>query len=127
MDFYMKLPRNKKEFAFFMGVILILSVHIIAPLITYIEIGFHLSVWQDVGKVIPFLWLGVIGVVLITYIPAEKMTKAIVAKEDSFHSRIVIDILCTGLLMSILLTAIGTGSITLEPIQMFFYKCLGTL
>ena len=34
MDFYMKLPRNKKEFALFMGVISIISVNIIAPLIT---------------------------------------------------------------------------------------------
>lgn len=126
MDFYMKLPRNKKEFAVFMGIISIISVNIIAPLITCFEAGFHLYVWQDVLTVLPFIWLSVLAIVLLTYIPAEKMTAAIVAKDDSFHSHIVINILCTVFLMSILLTVIGTWigtrSITLEPIHKFFYK-----
>lgn len=42
MDFYMKLPRSKKEFALFMAIISIISVNIIAPLITCFELGFHL-------------------------------------------------------------------------------------
>lgn len=126
MDFYMKLPRNKKEFAVFMGIISIISVNIIAPLITCFEAGFHLYVWQDVLTVLPFIWLSVLAIVLLTYIPAEKLTAAIVDKDDSFHSHIVINILCTVFLMSILLTVIGTWigtrSITLEPIHNFFYK-----
>lgn len=126
MDFYMKLPRNKKEFALFMGIISIISVNIIAPLITCFEAGFHLSVWQDVLTVLPLIWLSVIVIVLITYVPAEKMTSLIVAKGDSFRSHIVVNILCTVLMMSVLLTVIGTWigtrSITLEPIRMFFYK-----
>lgn len=72
MDFYMKLPRSKKEFALFMGIISIISVNIIAPLITCFEAGFHLYVWQDVLTVLPLIWLSVIAIVLITYIPAEK-------------------------------------------------------
>ena len=40
MEFYMKLPRSKKEFALFMGIVSIISVNIIAPLITFFEAGF---------------------------------------------------------------------------------------
>ncbi|HCD08329.1 MAG TPA: hypothetical protein DEQ50_08755 [Lactobacillus sp.] len=126
MDFYIKLPRNKKELALFMEIISIISVNIIAPLITCFEAGFHFYVWQEVLTVLPFIWMSVIAIVLITYIPAEKMTALIVAKEDSFRSHIVVNILCTVLMMSVLLTVIGTWigtrSITLEPIKMFFYK-----
>ncbi|UWD49604.1 hypothetical protein NYR90_05050 [Clostridioides difficile] len=126
MDFHMKLPRTKKEFALFMGIISIISVNIIAPLITCFEAGFYFSVWQDVLTVLPLIWVSVIAIVLLTYIPAEKLTSIIVSKDDSFNSHIVVNILCTVLLMSILLTVIGTWigtrSITLEPIKMFFYK-----
>nr|UWI49736.1 hypothetical protein NZ312_16695 [Clostridioides difficile] len=126
MDFYMKLPRTKKEFALFMGIISIISVNIIAPLITCFEAGFYFSIWQDVLTVLPLIWVSVIGIVLLTYIPAEKLTSIIVSKDDSFNSHIVVNILCTVLLMSILLTVvgtwIGTRSITLEPIKMFFFK-----
>jgi len=126
MKFYMKLPRNKKEFILFMGVISIISVNIIAPLITCFEVGFHLYVWANVIKVIPFLWICVIALVLITYKPAEWLTARIVAEEDSFNSHIVINILCTVFLMSIFLTVIGTWignrQVSMTPIRMFFYK-----
>lgn len=85
MDFYMKLPRNKKEFALFMMIISVLSVNIIAPLITCFEMGFHLYVWADVLKVIPIIWVSVIAFVLITYKPAEWLTHKIVAEGDSFR------------------------------------------
>lgn len=126
MDFYKKLPRNKKEFALFIAVISMISVNIIAPLITCFEAGFHLYVWADALKVIPFIWLSVIALVLITYKPVEWMTKKIVAKGDSFNAHIVVNILCTVFLMSIFLTVIGTwiGSrqLSLAPIRTFFYK-----
>ncbi len=122
----MKLPRNKKEFALFMGIISIISVNIIAPLITCFEAGFHLYVYQDVLTVLPFIWLSVIVIVLLTYVPAEKLTAKIVSEEDSFNAHIIINILCTVFMMSILLTVIGTWigtrSVTWEPIRMFFYK-----
>lgn len=122
----MKLPRNKKEFALFMAVISILSVNIIAPLITCFEAGFHLYIWADALKVIPFIWVSVIFFVLLTYKPAEWLTAKVVQQGDSFSSHIVINILCTVFLMSIFLTVVGTwiGSkqISLEPIQFFFYK-----
>ena len=90
MEFYMKLPRTKKEFALFMGIVSIISVNIIAPLITCFEAGFHLYVWLDVLKGLPLLWAGVLVVVLLTYIPAEKLTAAIVSKDDSFLASVTI-------------------------------------
>ena len=126
MEFYMKLPRNKKEFALFMAVISIISVNIIAPLITCFEVGFHMYVWADAIKIIPFIWVCVIALVLITYKPAEWLTSRIVEEGDSFSSHIVINILCTVFLMSIFLTVIGTwigsGQVSMDPIHMFFYK-----
>lgn len=126
MEFYMKLPRNKKESVLFMAVISLISVNIIAPLITCFEIGFNMGVWMDVYKIMPFIWISVIILVLLTHKPASYLTEKIVSKEDSFNSHIVINILCTVFLMSIFLTVVGTwiGSrhISLEPITMFFYK-----
>ncbi|ODU54690.1 MAG: hypothetical protein ABT01_07980 [Clostridium sp. SCN 57-10] len=126
MDFHMKLPRSKKEFALFMVIISVISVNIIAPLITCFEMGFHLRVWADTLSVLPFIWLAVIVVVLITYKPAEWLTARIVKEGDSFGAHIVVNILCTVLFMSILLTVIGTWigtrHISLEPIRLFFYK-----
>lgn len=126
MDFYMRLPRNKKEFAIFIGVVSIVSVNIIAPLITCFEVGFHLYVWADVLTVLPFIWLSVIALVLLTYKPAEWLTSKIIDAGDSFNAHIVVNILCTVLMMSVFLTVIGTwiGSrrMSMEPILNFFYK-----
>ncbi len=126
MDFHMKLPRNRREFVLFMGIVSVISVNIIAPLITCFEAGFHLYVYRDVLSVLPLIWLSVIAIVLLTYVPAEKMTAKIVSSRDSFNAHVVVNILCTVFLMSILLTVIGTWigtrSITWEPIRMFFYK-----
>jgi hypothetical protein len=126
MDFHMKLPRNKREFALFMLVISILSVNIIAPLITCFEFGFRLSVWGNVLKRIPYIWLAVIALVLLTYKPAEWLTHRIVSHGDSFRSVITINILCSVFLLSIFLTVVGTwigsGHISLDPLVGFFYK-----
>lgn len=126
MEFYKKLPRNKKEFVLFMAVISIISVNIIAPLITCFEVGFHMNVWVKALKVIPFIWITVIALVLLTYKPAEWMTSQIIEKEDSFGAHIVVNILCTVFMMSIFLTVIGTWignrQVSMEPIHMFFYK-----
>ncbi len=126
MDFYMKLPRNKKEFALFMLVISLLSVNMIAPLISCFELGFHLSVWRHTLSVLPFLWLSVIALVLLTFKPAEWMTKKIVVETDSFQAQILVNILCSVFLMSIFLTVIGSWigsqSISFHPILTFFSR-----
>jgi len=126
MDFYMKLPRNKKEFTLFIAIVSIISVNIIAPLITCLELGFSMRVWGSAIKALPLIWLSVIALVLLTYAPAELMTKRIVAKGDSFNAHIVVNILSTVFLMSIFLTVIGTwigsGSVSMEPFHKFFYR-----
>lgn len=126
MEFRMKLPQSKGKFALFIGIISVISVNIIAPLITCFEFGFHMAVWADVLHVLPFIWLSVVALVLLTYRPAEWLTDRIVKPEDSFRAHMVANILCTVFLMSVFLTVVGTwiGSrqITLEPIRTFFYK-----
>ena len=125
-EFYMKLPRSKMEFALFMAVISVISVNIIAPLITFFEIGFHLYIWTDTLKVIPFIWVTVIALVLATYKPAERLTSLVVKDGDGFGSHVLINIMFTVFLMSIFLTVIGTWignrHVSIEPISMFFYK-----
>jgi len=122
----MKLPRNPKEFALFMAVISILSVNIIAPLITFFEAGFHMYIWFDTLKVIPFIWLCVIALVLLTYKPAEWLTSKIVKEGDSFNAHMLANVVCSVLLMLVFLTVIGTWigtrSLTMEPVITFFYK-----
>lgn len=68
----MRLPRNGKEFILFLGIISILSVNIIAPLITMFEIGFSLEAWRATYQVMPLIWVFVIIFVLLTHQPAEK-------------------------------------------------------
>lgn len=126
MEFYMKLPRDKKEFVLFLAVISLLSVNIIAPLITCFEAGFHLNVWTNAIRAVPFIWLSVIALVLLTYRPAEWLTRRMIKEGDSFGAHTIVNILCSVFLMSIFLTVIGTwiGSrqISLEPLRLFFYK-----
>lgn len=127
MDYLMKLPRNKKEFALFMAIISIISVNIIAPVITCCEVQkFSIQLWGNAIKAIPFIWVTVITLVLLTYKPASWMTNKIVDKNDSFNSHIIINILCTVFLMSIILTIvgtwIGTRTVSMEPIYNFFFK-----
>lgn len=126
MEFYMKLPRNKKEMTIFIAIISVISICIIAPLITCFEIGFNITVWGEAMRVVAFIWISVIIVVLLTHKPADWLTGKIIKKEDSFNAHIIVNTLCTVFLMSILLTIIGTwigvGKITMEPIYNFFYK-----
>ncbi|WP_461246823.1 hypothetical protein [Treponema sp. R6D11] len=127
MKFRMKLPRNGKEFLLFMAIISVISVNVIAPLITCFELqNFSLAVWVDVLKVMPVLWVAVVILVLATYRPSEWLTYKIINKNDSFNAHILCNIVCSVFFLSILLTVIGTwiGSrhISLEPITHFFYK-----
>jgi hypothetical protein len=122
----MKLPRRKREFVLFMAIISVVSVNIIAPLITCFELGFHLWVWADVLTIIPSVWLAVIALVLLTYKPAEWLTRKIVKHGDSFNSIVTINILCSVFLLSIFLTIIGTWiggrRLSIEPIIGFYHK-----
>lgn len=114
----MRLPRNGKEFTLFLGIISILSVNIIAPLITMFEIGFSLEAWRATYQVMPIIWVFVIIFVLLTHQPAEKMANSIVGKDDSFNSKMTINILCNVFLMSIFMTVIGTW-VGMRSVNMF--------
>lgn len=126
MDFHMKLPRNLREMALFMGVVSILSVNVIAPLITFFECGFRFQVWLKVLRVLPVLWPCVVLVVLVTLKPADWMTRKIVREGDSFRAFVLANIVSSVFFMSILLTVIGTWignwHVSVDPILGFFYK-----
>ena len=57
MDFYMRLPRNHREFVLFLLIVSLISVNLIAPLISMFELGFSFEVWQNTLRVLPFIWL----------------------------------------------------------------------
>lgn len=126
MDFHMRLPRSKKEFALFLAIISILSVNIIAPLITSFEIGFSLQTWKMVLPSLPLIWVVVVILVLLTHAPADKLSGLIAKEGDSFTATIWINTMCNVFLMSIFMTVIGSwigqGQISLQPIQTFFFK-----
>ncbi|MDR3191084.1 MAG: hypothetical protein LBT80_07780 [Lactobacillaceae bacterium] len=122
----MKLPRSPKEFALFIAIISIISVNIIAPLISFFEAGFTTAVWRHTYQVMPFIWLTVVALVLLTLQPAQIVTGIILQKEDSFRAHMIVNALVNVLMMSIVLsvvaTWIGTQSFTFEPITHFFYR-----
>lgn len=60
MDFYMRLPRDHREFALFLLIVSLISVNLIAPLISMFELGFSFVVWQNTLRVLPFIWLAVV-------------------------------------------------------------------
>lgn len=126
MEYYMKLPRNRAEFALFLIVLSLLSVNIIAPLITCFEAGFSLQSWSHAISVLPLLWPCVVAIVLLTYYPASWLTSRLTNQDDSFRAHVIINALCSVLMMSVLLTVIGSwigcGAVTLEPIEQFFFK-----
>lgn len=126
MEFMMKLPQNKKEFALFLGIVSVLSVNLIAPLITCFEMGFTLHTWGTTLRIIPYIWICVIVLVFFTHKPAQYLTSKLVSQQDSFYAQTIINILCTVFMMSIFLTVIGTWigthQFSMVPFQTFFYK-----
>lgn len=126
MDFYMKLPRRKREFTLFLFVLSLISMNIIAPLITCFEMGFSLNSWAHVFPIMPILWPCVIATVLVTYKPAAFLTSKLTQEGDSFHAVVTLNIMCTVFLMSIILTFVGSWvgaqQISMDPISRFFYK-----
>lgn len=122
----MRLPRNKKEFFLFLGIVSVLSVLIIAPLITMFEIGSSVNNWLMSLKGVPFIWIAVVILVLLVHGPADKLSAKIVDEADSFNAKIIINTFCNVLLMSIFMTVIGSWlgqrQISMTPIYEFFHK-----
>lgn len=117
------LPRSTREFLAFLLVISLISVNIIPVLIAGVTDGFSLENWGEVLRVLPLLWLVVVAVVLLTYKPAEWLTQRLVRPGDSFSAHILANTLASVLLMSVVLTVVGTWiagwKITTEPLANF--------
>ena len=126
MDFYMKLPRNGKEFVLFLAIVAVISVNIIAPVISGFEARFSLETWGHTLASMPFLSVAIVAFVLLTHMPAEKVAAKITEETDSFNAKITITILINVAMMSVLMTIVGamiaTKTISLAPFQHFFYK-----
>ena len=105
MDFYMKLPRNSKEFALFLGIVAVISVNIIAPVISGFEVGFSLATWRQTLTILPVMLVAVVIFVLLTHMPAEKVAAILTEETDSFNAKITITILINVAMMSVLLGA----------------------
>ena len=122
----MRLPRNRREFCLFMAIISVISVNIIAPLITCFEMGFSTSTWAMSLHSMPFIWVGVIACVLVTYYPAEWATRQILDEADSYNAHILTNILVTVCMMSVILTVVASwiamGNVSMEPIEHFFFR-----
>lgn len=127
MEFQKRLPQNLKETALFMLIISLISVNLIAPIITGLEIGFSLAIWQGVLQQLPILWPVVILFVILTQKPAEKLASFFLENEqNSFKATMLIHAVCNVFLMSLVLTIlgtwIGTQNISLDPFFHFFEK-----
>lgn len=122
MEFYMKMPRNKREFVLFLFIVSVISVNILAPVISGSSTGFDLSVWHytDVLVVLPFIWLTVVAVVLVTYKPAGLLAKKITKGQGSFLGITTVSILCSVLMISFCMTIfgewIGTRTFSVAPL-----------
>lgn len=106
--FHMNMPRNGREFLAFMLVISLISVNVIPVLISGLTLGFSLATWTGVLRVLPMLWVAVVGVVVVTMKPAKMLTSRLVRLGDSFGAHVVVSTLCSVFCMSLVLTVVGT-------------------
>lgn len=124
MDFHMKLPRNGKEFALFLCIIASLSVFTIAPIITFLEIGFSMQAWISTIQIMPLMFIIVVPLVIIFHKPASWLKSKIVKPEDSFNVHIIVETLCTVFFMSMVLTVVGAWvgqrHISMAPFATYF-------
>jgi hypothetical protein len=107
-----------------MLIISLISVNIIPILISGLTLGFSWAVWRDLLTILPFVWVCVIAIVLLTRKPAQKLCNKIIRETDSFNAHMIVNTLCSVLMMSVVLTIvgtwIGTRHISPEPIVHFF-------
>lgn len=107
MEFHLKLPRNRKETALFILTISVISVNILAPLITFLEVGFSFEVWLECLPVIPVIWLCVAALVSLTNKPAGAPAAKLTDKGDSFRAHMIVEALCGVLLISVFYDGAG--------------------
>src|SRR5690606_14845612 len=72
---------------------------------------------------LPILLVAVVAVVLLTMKPAQLLTSRIVRPGDSFRAHMILHALCSVLLISLLMTVVGTWigarQISTEPLEQF--------
>ncbi|WP_031086838.1 hypothetical protein [Streptomyces sp. NRRL WC-3549] len=121
--FHTHLPRNPKESVAFMLVIAIISVNTIPVVIGGLTSGFTLAMWTGLLQMMPALLIAVVVVVLLTMKPAQLLTSRFVRPGDSFRAHMVLHTLCSVLLISLVMTVVGTWigarRISTEPLEQF--------
>lgn len=127
MKFQQRLPQSFKETLLFIAVISIISVNIIAPIITGFEIGFSFDHWAQLIHKIPVLWVFIVALVFLTQKPAQFLAgKFLRDQQNSFEATMLVNTICNVFLMSVCMTIIGTwvgsGAISMDPIVHFFIK-----
>lgn len=123
----MRFPRNGKESILFLAVISILSVNIIGPLIMGFEFGFSKANYLETLKVLPFIWVCVVLLVVFVAKPlAAFLNQKFVGSTDGVNARVLYSTLFNVTILSVILTIVGSwiglGTISLEPVQNFFYS-----
>ena len=126
MEFQKRLPQSLKETALFMLVISVISVNLIAPLITCLEIGFSLENWRAVLGQIPFLWPCVVLLVILTQKPADKLASYFLNNQPNSFKATMSDPCSLQCLLDVL-SADGFRhasvlTISAEPLYHFFEK-----
>lgn len=123
MEFYMKLPRNLKEKILFMFIVSLISVNIIGPIISMMEIGFTLENYVMTLRIFPFIWVAVIVSVIIAEKPAAFLKDQLLDRKDSFNAQIIVltifDVLIISFLMTIIGSWIGSRKLSWDPILNF--------
>ena len=123
MEFYMKLPRNLKEKILFMLIVSLISVNIIGPVISMMEIGFNLTNYLMTLRILPFIWVAVIISVIIAEKPAAFLKDQLLETKDSFWAQILVltifDVLIISFIMTIMGSWIGSGKLSWAPILNF--------
>ncbi|MEU0751877.1 hypothetical protein [Streptomyces albogriseolus] len=121
--FHTHLPRNPKEAVTFMLVVAVISVNTIPVVIGGLNSGFTLAMWTGLLPVMPVLLVAVVAVVLLTMKPAQLLTSRLVRPGDSFRAHMVLNALCSVLLISLVMTVvgtwIGTRQVSTEPLEQF--------
>ncbi|MBD7895385.1 hypothetical protein H9564_06710 [Limosilactobacillus sp. Sa3CUN2] len=123
-EFYMRLPRDGYETILFMGIVSIISVNIIAPLISMLETGFSVHNYLMTLTIIPLMWVAVVIIVFLAQKPATVLKDRLVNQNDSFRAQITVDILCHVVIVSALMTIVGTWigqrQVSLAPFYTYF-------
>ncbi|WP_436735703.1 hypothetical protein [Streptomyces sp. BBFR102] len=121
--FHTHLPRNAKESVAFMLVIAVISVNTIPVVIGGLSAGFTLAMWTGLLRVVPVLLVAVVAVVLLTMKPAQLLTARLVRPSHGFRTRMLLNALCSVLLISAMMTVvgtwIGTWQVSAEPLKQF--------